>query len=262
MILGRNRIASFVFFGMSLLGISGAAYGQTEFSLDSVEAEANNSVLTFETYEMVGGTPTQLLHTERVELLPIGTSTDVSEDDSLSFGPQDGSPIDLDGIIRIGKEIWDIIEKGKPIYNDSFDSVSFIPKTCTDARDLTNWEFPKINEFLVIAKNGFKREVIRFAYRTVFSYNGRFNGRGKYLSGVTIEPKDVKVAWMYELNVQGQVLNPVNMGTKSDPLIGAELRLTFGIKTKLKESKASHRYYVRGDGLFLNQTDGTVPPLL
>lgn len=245
-LMGRGKVLR-VLAVFALLSVSQVFASEVAMEVGVHEAQMDG--LSVETYELSDGI-TRLLSTEQVMM---GARTEAPLVPTTISSPK----IDIPGLIQIGKDIWQIIEENKPIFNDAYDAVSILPKGTTSPVELSSWQFPMVKEFLVVLKSKAGMEMIRFNYRVVYSYGGQFDSKGLFLSGITVEPKQVKVAWGYELNVTGQVVNVSNMGTIEDPLVGAEVRVTWGVKTKLQETKSSHRYYVRGDGLFLNQSDGT-----
>jgi hypothetical protein len=108
-------------------------------------------------------------------------------------------------------------------------------------------------------KNVYKMKVVEFNFRVAYTANGTYNGVGKYLSRVEIDPSILNVAWGYKFNAAGEALNITNVGTKEAPMAAMEIRLNWSVDTVLRHMQQSVRFYIRGDGLFKNISDGTVP---
>jgi hypothetical protein len=166
--------------------------------------------------------------------------------------------IDIGAIVSIGEKIWGIIEANRPVVNQSYTALSAIPRGITSWDELENWDAPTSRVYKLVYKNLFKATVVDFEYRVVYTTNGDFNGSGKYLSQVEIQPSKLTVAWGYKFNATGAVVSVTNAGSKENPLAAVELSLDWSVETTLKHMGQSVRYYIRGDGLFKNLSDGTV----
>ncbi len=164
----------------------------------------------------------------------------------------------LDKIIAIGDKIWKIIERNKPVVNQNYKALSLVPEGATKWEQLEQWQMPKTKVYSMNYKNGFGMSVVTFDYRIAFTYGGSVNGKGAYLSQIQIEPALLNVAWGYTFNANGEVVNPTNAGTKANPIAAAELRMNWRVNTVLKHSEESSRFYVRGDGLFKDLSNGTM----
>jgi len=185
----------------------------------------------------------------------------IDQSNASVLGPIDEASIELDKIIAMGDKIWKIIEKNKPVVNQSYQSVSAVPQGIEEWQQLTGWSMPQVRVYKMNYKNAYGMSVITFSYRVAYTYGGNVNGKGKYLAAVTAEPAVLNVAWGYKFNVAGQVLNVSNAGTSEDPMAGVELRLDWSIDTVVRHMQESTRFYVRGDGLFSNLSNGNMPAL-
>ena len=67
------------------------------------------------------------------------------------------------------------------------------------------------------------------------------------------------MAWFYTFNAAGIVTNVHNAGTKTKPMAGVEIKMDWQINTVAKHSQQSDRFFIRGDGLFKNLSNGTLP---
>jgi len=164
--------------------------------------------------------------------------------------------VQIDQIVNLGKKIWDLIKTGKPVVNVQVDVASGVPQGITDWRSLDGWQTPRSRLVRMSYKNGFDMDVVDFTYRMVYTYGGSFDGRGKYLSQVSVVPANLQVAWGYEFDAKTSVPNLVNVGTKADPMAGMEVLVQWKIQTVFKHEQNTHALFVRGDGSVTDLTDG------
>jgi hypothetical protein len=156
-------------------------------------------------------------------------------------------------IIAFGKEVYKIIEAGKPVVNVG-ESVplSILPKDekgqMVDAFMLENWKMPKTQKYRVRAKNGFGMTTISFDFMLIYTYGGKYNGKGAYITGAEVAPTQVDVAWGYNLDAQMKVKSIFNQGTSESPVAAAVLEINYTIKTVLKESRSTKKFMVNGLG--------------
>lgn len=156
-------------------------------------------------------------------------------------------------IIALGKEIYKIIEAGKPVVNiGDTTPISVLPRDekgeAIDAFYLENWKMPKARKYKVICKNGFGMKTISFEFMLLFTYGGSYNGKGAYITGAEVASTDVQVAWGYSLDANFKVQSIVNQGTTANPIAAAVLQIDYKIATVLKESRSSKKFMINGLG--------------
>jgi hypothetical protein len=156
-------------------------------------------------------------------------------------------------IIAFGKEVYKIVEAGKPVVNTSYAPISVLPYDKTlgkniDPMDLENWRAPRSKKYQVTYTNGFGMNVVDFTYSVNFSYGGSFNGKGLYITNAEIVPENVSVAWGYTFNAKMKLVGLTNRGTKLSPVAGATLTLYYSVSTVLKEDQNNISYFLSGDG--------------
>jgi len=164
------------------------------------------------------------------------------------INPEDAT--DIGAIVRIGKEIWKVIEKNKPVVNASIDFANILPKANPNWMELENWKAPQSRVYHVQYKNLYNMTVVDYSYRVLFTSGGTFNGKGKYLSHVTILPANLNVLWGYRFNSEVKIANIVNQGTTESPVAGAEMQVTWSVNTPLVSSQSSSSYFMNGNGYF------------
>jgi len=228
-------------------------------STSEIDAENYLTIDEVELYEMVDGHAVLVDRQPIVEptLVPQSVPT-ASPTPGTQLPPTGG--IDLGQVIALGEKIWAIIEKNKPVVTQNYSAVSAVPAGIKTWEELTGWSEPVIRVYKLSYVNKFKQHVVDFDFRVAYTYNGGYEGKGKYLSRVEIDPSILNVMWGYKFNASGEALNIVNVGTKEAPIAAMEIRLNWSVDTVIKHMQQSVRFYIRGDGLFKNISDGTTAP--
>lgn len=253
----KMRIAAL---GAMLFTVGFFCVGSSNLSAAPTIRGGDEDYLTIENvelYEIVQGKETF------IGRQPFATPSDVP-------GPINPSPvpgtvtvptggIDLGTIISLGEKIWAIIEKNKPVVTQNYSAVSAVPQGIKTWEELLDWSEPVIRMYKLAYTNKFKQHVVDFNFRVAYTFNGSYNGKGKYLSRVEIDPSILNVMWGYKFNASGEALNITNVGTKDAPLAAMEIRLNWSVDTVLKHMQESVRFYIRGDGLFKDLSDGNTP---
>jgi len=171
-------------------------------------------------------------------------------------GGDDGSGQDplviIDQIINLGQKIWAIIEANKPVVNIQTQYGTATPQGITHWSQLAGWKPPEGTVYGFYAKNAYGTTVINVRYQVLRTCGGNYNGKGKYLTAVTIEPLNVDVLWGYKFNLGVEIPDSsiANAGTAEDPLAAMQPLVKWTIATAIKESNGRSLYYLRGDGLF------------
>lgn len=170
--------------------------------------------------------------------------------------PVDEADLILDKIINMGKKVWAIVEAGKPVVNMTTNVASAVPQGLSRWDQLGGWEIPKARVYRAVYKNGYGASVVEFKYRVIYTYGGNVGGKGRYLTQVTVVPDTLNVAWGYTFNAEVTVPSVVNMGNSTDPMAGMELMVHWKVDTVMKHSESSTSYFVKGDGSFVDMTNG------
>lgn len=168
------------------------------------------------------------------------------KDSTLAF-PSFFEDITLEDIVNIGQEIWKIVEAGKPVVNVTKASANALPRGVTCWDELENWQRPKSVKYSASYRNGFGWEVVRFDFRLKYTAGGSHEGRGAYLTNVSVLP-DPDVLWGYDFKAEVKVDSIVNLGTKADPIAGMEISVNWIVKTIVKESQKTVSFFVDGHG--------------
>jgi len=153
-------------------------------------------------------------------------------------------------IINIAERVWTFIEKNKPIVEIGSHYANAIPASITHWDQLSEWNTPETTVYRFHAKNAYGMTMVDVTYAVLRTTGGKFNGKGRYLNGVTVMPIRVDVSWGYKLTMGVEIPTVSNVGTSEDPIAGMTANLTWSIETVVKTSRGTGVYYVRGDGQF------------
>jgi len=160
----------------------------------------------------------------------------------------------LDKVINIGKKIWTVVEAGAPVLDMSTDVATALPQSTTGQpvcwTQFEKWQAPQSRVFGVVAKNYLGMEVVRLKYRVLFIAGGQVDGKGHYIGYATVQPSEIKVAWLYNLKVEVTAPVVFNVGTAQDPVAGMNLEIKYTVKAGLPTIMESKVYYITGLGQF------------
>lgn len=156
-------------------------------------------------------------------------------------------------IIAFGKEIYQIVEAGKPVVNTSYSPISVLPYNSKQGENinpmfLSQWRGPKSVKYKVTYTNLFGMDVVEFVYNVNMSYGGTFNGKGYYLTNVQIVPESVYVAWGFTFNATMKLVGITNKGNQDFPVAAATLSLSYSVSTVLQDDRHNITFEVTGDG--------------
>lgn len=171
----------------------------------------------------------------------------------LPWGGSDEEPTAIDSVKKIVNyafKVIDFIEKNHPVVNIETDYANAVPEQLTHWTQMTGWQGPDSKTYKFSAKNAVGMEVVTAYYKVHYVWGGSFRGRGKYLTGVTIEPVSITTAWACKLDASAEVKDEdiANIGTETDPVASMVLRLKWKVKTFTKEIEEEAAYRILGNG--------------
>ncbi len=155
---------------------------------------------------------------------------------------------DVKSWITVGLKIWDVIKANQPVLNVQTKTVSVLPLSQPNWQQMETWKGPQAKSYTLQAKNLYGVVVVSHTYTVAFHYGGSLDGRGQFLANATIIPTNVNVMWGFTLNSDVKVGDPLNSGTKADPIPGIGLGLEWAMSSFLKKQQGRDQFYVRGDG--------------
>lgn len=166
----------------------------------------------------------------------------------------DGSFSDTVGqfkkIFNYAMKVYNFIVKNKPVVNIQTDYSNAVPEGVTHWQQLTGWQGPESKVYTFTAKNVGGLPAVTASYKVHYVWGASFQGGGRYLTGVTIEPISVVTSWGTKLDVKVEVPDETvrNAGTEKDPVAQMDVKLKWHIKTFTQTIDKEAVYRVRGDG--------------
>lgn len=179
-----------------------------------------------------------------------------TDDGGIIPGGDGGPSIDdiinnIGNIVNIADQVMTIIDKNRPVVDININYANAVPMGTTHWTQLQGWSKPATRKYSLTAKNVKGQSALDVTYQVHWTYGGNLNGRGKFLTGVTIEPLAVTVPWSHKLDMKAEVPEStiVNVGTAQDPVAGMQVQLKWTISSPFSSSTQKVVYYVQGDGL-------------
>jgi hypothetical protein len=156
-------------------------------------------------------------------------------------------------LIALGRELYDLIKLGEPVVNTNFAPISVLPKVSLNNPDsimgeTEGWSIPKMKKYRVEYENKFGSTVILFEYKLLFSYGGRYQGKGKYIMGAQIVPTRLEVSYGFSLDSSFKLQSIQNHGSVNQPLAGALLNLQYKGGSMIKKFEENIMMHITGDG--------------
>jgi len=157
------------------------------------------------------------------------------------------SAVSLSQIVNLGKQVWDIVKKGKPVANVEFDYANALPRGIVDVAELNGFSDLQFKSYRISAKNLYGASVYNIVYTMVHQFGGSYDGQGSYLSTVSIIPSSVTVLWGYTVDYKVAKVAAVNVGTAENPVGSLLMDLKFKVSTVLKSHETNTLVQFRGD---------------
>jgi len=184
------------------------------------------------------------------------TRVEIKEEKDFSYlGPVKAgeSPlVIIDQIINIFTKVWTIIQQNAPVVNIDTKYAAAMPQGIVGWNQLAGWSRPKAYLYSFYAENLYGVKTIDVSYKVMYTAGGRYKGKGLYLTGVTVVPTVVDVAWGYRFSLAAAVADSTiaNVGTEADPIASMQMKLGWKISTALKDSNGTSVYYLEGNGYY------------
>ncbi len=156
-------------------------------------------------------------------------------------------------LVALGEDIYRLVSKGKPNVTTSYDPISVIPKVegrAVDLMDTESWSMPQKRTFQMGLKNLYGIEVITFRYSVMYSYNGSYDGKGKYLTAAQIQPDYVNVLWGFDFSATMKLSGIQNQGSRQNPIAAATLRIEYTASNVLNSRTIGDTFFITGTGAF------------
>jgi hypothetical protein len=153
----------------------------------------------------------------------------------------------IEKIINLGQKIWKIIEDNQAVSEVQHKYANALPAGVRGPEELDGFSPMQHRSYRMYGKNWYGMTVYDVTYTLVHRYGGSYQGRGKYLDGVTVLPNHVSTLWGYTLSMGVDNVSTVNVGTRENPVGSIMMQMTFKVGTVIKKSEYRGLYEFRGD---------------
>lgn len=156
-------------------------------------------------------------------------------------------------LVALGEEIYRLVVKGKPTNKTSYAPISVVPKIngeAVDILDTEGWSVPVKRTFRVGYKNLYGIEVVVFQFSVLYSYNGSYNGAGKYLTSVQVVPESVRTLFGFDFTATMKLGGIQNQGTKANPVAGVTILVEHTVGSVMNAINKVNSFFITGRGEF------------
>mmetsp|Transcript_44759 Transcript_44759/g.115868 ORF Transcript_44759/g.115868 Transcript_44759/m.115868 type:complete len:256 (-) Transcript_44759:204-971(-) len=155
----------------------------------------------------------------------------------------------MDDIVRIGKEIWDVVEENRGVIDYTTDYSGAVPAAAAnDPFTMTGWVNQDVKGWRWQLVNGYNSTVVDFVWAFKANTQGQYRGGGAFLNHVTTVVADIYAAWGFQVSVKAHADEPYNAGTLGAPIAVQELQVTMEVTTALDTRVENCRVRFFGDG--------------
>jgi len=166
-----------------------------------------------------------------------------------------------DKIVNLMDKIMTLIAKNQPVVNITVNYANAVPYGMTHWTQLQGWSKPMTKRYMMAIKDSIGNKAVEVTYQVHWTYGGNYNGKGKYLTGVTVEPISVKTAYGYTVDMTAEVPDSTiaNVGTTESPVASMQVKLHVKAHSIFSDMQKQEIYYVQGDGLMQPMTQKLAP---
>ena len=156
-------------------------------------------------------------------------------------------------LVALGEDVYKLVIKGKPTNTTTYAPISVIPRVGgqpVDLLDTEYWSFPVKKTYEIKYTNFYGVVVAAFRYSVLYSYNGSYNNKGLYLTGVQIVPESVRTLFGFDFTATMKLGGIQNQGTKLNPVAAATLLIEHTLSSVAVSSSKVDTFFVTGRGEF------------
>jgi|GEM_PF-5056642 len=161
-------------------------------------------------------------------------------------------------LVNLGQQVIQIIDRNRPVVRVDTNYATAVPKEVTHWTDMAGWRMGSSKLYEFTGYNALHMQVIHVVYRIHYAFGGSYNGVGKYLTGVSVEPVQIKVGYGYNFNSSCSVPPEWIINVSNDPakpVAAMKLKIQWHYQSKFKSEDGSDSFAVFGDG-GLRKVDG------
>lgn len=220
---------------------------------------------------------------EAVTLVAVEPGGDAVPPKPSPLRPRSGGNKTAGGLANAGVTTWNVINSGAPSGSYSSAYASAIPGFMFNWGNVIGWKGPKEMVYRYKATNLMGIDVIDVKYKISFFYGGTedYEGEtppmnrqmaqahghdaardtptaskvhGRYITNFTVQPVSVNVKWGWKFDLAVRMSDPINLGTKMNPVAALQASLNWIRATPFTSDGGTLTYNVDGLGNFTDLT--------
>lgn len=158
----------------------------------------------------------------------------------------------VERIVNIADTIWQVMKDGEPVVNANLKYATAVPDGVESWTFLTNWSRPVFRTYTVTYRNLFNIKVVTFKLAIKYTYNGAYQGRGKFLTAVGIDMLEQTVLWGWNMSLMAEVPQSsiINRNTRENPVAQLTLLAKYNVWTPINTMNATDTFIIDGYGNF------------
>lgn len=180
-----------------------------------------------------------------------GTESGVTFNDGLSGGTITTGVPELDVILNMGKQAWQLIQENAPVVNTQLTTANALPAGIRCWNQLEKWQAIRSIDYQITFKSWLKTDAIRYTARVIYAYGGSYKGRGRYIANATVQNAELMVKSTNILNVAVQVPMVLNSGDSANPNATMQINIVIEAKNKflpIVHHQRTVSFVLYGDG--------------
>jgi hypothetical protein len=155
-------------------------------------------------------------------------------------------------IVAVGREIYELVKDGRPVLSMRHSPINVLPINPATRQVIEAWELegaslPVERTFETRIKQG-PLTVATFRYRLQYSSGASFNGAGKYLTNVTVEPVHVRANFGWSVSSNLKLVGLINHGTRTNPVVGATMQVRYSGRSLMLAFEKTDTIHITGRG--------------
>jgi hypothetical protein len=157
-------------------------------------------------------------------------------------------------VVALGDAIYELLKKNAPVIRTDYAPISVVPRdpndksNAVDIWDMEGFSMPVEKRYQTRITDKVGKEAVIFDYKLMYSYGGSYNGKGKFLTGITIVPGNIVAKRGWTVDSSMKLSGIMNHGTKDDPIAGAIITIKYNISSLGRATERNDTIHIMGNG--------------
>lgn len=154
-------------------------------------------------------------------------------------------------LVALGESVYELVKKGRPTTKTTYAPISVIPKVDGQPADIfetEDWSVPRKRTYEVKYRNLYNVVITHFKFSVVYSYGGKYQGKGAYLTAVQVIPEYVKTLWGWDFEATMKLGGIQNQGSRLNPVAGATVMIEYTTSSVMNTVTRVSSFFITGKG--------------